>query len=181
MNPDIDALKQRFRQGQHAQAIAQCEALCLQHPARHEIKRLCATMQALVHNYGRALELLYQIRNPQAEDADILFNIGVCERELGDFEAGAQIFRLFTEKFADKPDGWASLAECMFQLQRFEEGIRLADRAIEIDPAMPSAWTVRGNLPEIAAAIRGGPGELREGQPDRTRRRVLLQCRPDLR
>jgi len=102
-------------------------------------------MQALVHNYGRALELLNQIRNPQAEDADILFNIGVCERELGNFEAGAQTFRIFTEKFADSPDGWASLAECMFQLKRFDEGIRLADRAIELDPAALSAWTVRGH------------------------------------
>ena len=145
MSANLDALKQKFRQGERAQAIAECEALCLQQPAPHGTKRLCATMQALERNFARALELLNQIRDPGAEDPDILFNIGVCERELGMFEAGAQTFRTFTERFADHADGWASWAECEFQLQRFDEGSRLADRAIQLEPRSLAAWTVRGH------------------------------------
>ena len=75
MRQDIDALKKKFREGHQAEAIAECEALCLLDPADHKIKRLCAMMHALVQNYGRALELLHQIRNPDKEDADALFNM----------------------------------------------------------------------------------------------------------
>lgn len=145
MSSTIDALKRRFREGHRDEAIAACEALCERDPGNHEIKRLCATMHGLVHNYGRALELLHQIRNPSQENADILFNIAVCERELKNFSGAEQYFKLFTDTFPDSPDGWASLAECKFQLNEFGAGIRLTDRAIELDAFCLSAWTVRGN------------------------------------
>lgn len=145
MKPDIEALKKKFRAGHRAQAIAQCEALCRQHPANHEIKRLCATMHGLVQGYPRALELLHEIRDPERENADILFNIGVCERELKNFQGAQRYFEIYTATFPDSPDGWASLAECGYQLNAFDEGIRLSDRAIQLDPSSLSAWTVRGN------------------------------------
>ncbi|MEO8653388.1 MAG: tetratricopeptide repeat protein [Ramlibacter sp.] len=138
-------MKKKFREGRHAEAIAECEALCQRHPANHEIRRLCATMHALVHNYGRALELLHQMRNPDQENADVLFNIGMCERELKNFRSAAQYFGIYTEKFPDSPDGWASLAECRFQLNEFNEGIKLAERAIQLDASSLPAWTVLGN------------------------------------
>ena len=145
MSQAVDAFKARFREGHRDEAIAACEALCERDPGNREIKRLCATMHGLVHNYGRALELLHQIRDPGHEDADILFNIAVCERELKNFSGAERFFKLFTEKFPDSPDGWASLAECKFQLNEFDAGISLADRAIALHAASPSAWTVRGH------------------------------------
>jgi type II protein arginine methyltransferase len=138
-------LKRKFREGHHAEAIAECEALCQRDAANHEIKRLCAMMHALVQNYARSLELLHQIRNPDKESADVLFNIGVCERELKNFKNAEQFFKIYTDRFPNNSDGWASLAECKFQLHEFNEGIRLADRAIKLDSSLLAAWTVRGN------------------------------------
>jgi tetratricopeptide (TPR) repeat protein len=145
MPSNIDALKKRFREGEHAQAIAGCEALCEQHPSDHEALRLCATMHALVRNYARALELLIRIRNPEHESADVLFNIGMCERELKNFESAQRYFTIYTGKFSQNADGWASLAECRFHLQQFNEAIQAADRAIGLDSSCAVAWTVRGN------------------------------------
>ena len=102
-------------------------------------------MHALVQDYGRALELLQQIRDPGKENADVLFNIGLCERELKNFKSADGYFQIYAETFPDHADGWASWAECKFQLSEFDQGIRLADRAIELDPASLAAWTVRGN------------------------------------
>lgn len=102
-------------------------------------------MHALVQDYGRALELLQQIRDPGKENADVLFNIGLCERELKNFKSADGYFQIYAETFPDHADGWASRAECKFQLSEFNEGIRLADRAIELDPSSLAAWTVRGN------------------------------------
>lgn len=108
MPANIDALKQRFRQGQHAQAIAECEAWCEQHPSDLAAMRLCATMHALVGNCARALELLIRIRDPEHESADVLFNIGMCERELKNFDSSQRYFTIYTEKFPQSADGWAS-------------------------------------------------------------------------
>lgn len=102
-------------------------------------------MHAALQNYGRALELLQQIRNPDSENADVLFNIGVCERELKNLENAAQYFKIYTESFPNDSDGWATLAECRFQLGEFEEAIRLTDRAIKLASSSLPAWTVRGN------------------------------------
>lgn len=150
MIPTIDALKKKFREGQQAQAIAECEALCLREPSNLQAKRLCATMHAMTGGYARSLELLLQVRDPAREDADILFNIALCERELNNFAAARGYFRTYTERFPGHPDGWASLAECELQLQAFEEGAALADRALKLDPSSLPAWTVRGNCLKAA-------------------------------
>ncbi len=102
-------------------------------------------MHALVQNYGRALELLHQIRNPQAENADILFNIGVCERELKNFRNAERYFGIYTDKFPKHSNGWASLAECKFQLGEFDDSVRMTDRAIKLSSSSLPAWTIRGN------------------------------------
>ncbi len=145
MTSNIEALKKKFREGQHAEAIAGCEALCEQHPANHDIKKLCATMHAMRGNHARALALLLQVRNPAHENADVLFNIGMCERELKNFQGAQQYFKIYTEKFANHPDGWASRAEATFQLNEFDEAIKLADKAIALDAACVPAWTVRAH------------------------------------
>lgn len=141
----MEALKKKFREGRRAEAIAECEALCRQRPADAALKRLCALMHAVVQNHGRALELLLQIRDPRQEDPDILFNVAVCERELNRLDDAERHLRIYTEKFPDHADGWASLAECTFQRKRFDEAIGLTDRAIELDASSLAAWTVRAN------------------------------------
>ncbi|MBG9390278.1 tetratricopeptide repeat protein [Caenimonas aquaedulcis] len=143
MTTNLDPIKNQFREGRHAEAIAACEALCAREPSNRDARRLCATMHALTRNFARSLELLMQIRDPAREDPDILFNIGMCERELNHLDAAQQHFRTYTEKFPASADGWASWAECKFQLGEFTEGIRLADRALGLDASMLPARKVR--------------------------------------
>ncbi len=61
-------------------------------------------MHALVKNYGRALELLLEVRDANKEDADVLFNIATCERELKNFKNADTVFpdlyRQVSESFA---------------------------------------------------------------------------------
>ena len=145
MPSPIDALKATFREGRRSEAIADCELLISQSPDDAALKRLCATMHGMTRNFARSLELLQQVRNPQREDADVLFNIGTCERELNDFTAAAKTFRTYVGKFPAHPDGWAGLAECQFRLGAFKEAAASADRALQIDGACVPALAVRGN------------------------------------
>jgi predicted Zn-dependent protease len=112
----MEALKKKFRDGRRAEAITECEAMCRQRPADRALKRLCAMMHAVVQNHARALELLVELRDPANEDADLLFNIAVCERELGHLDDAARYFEIYTTRFPDHPEGWSSLAECRLQL-----------------------------------------------------------------
>jgi tetratricopeptide (TPR) repeat protein len=141
----MEALKKKFRDGLRAEAISDCEILCLANPGNADLKQLCATMHALEQNHPRALELLYELLDTRKHDADIHFNIGTCERELRNFEAAARHFEIYSQLFPDRADGWASLAECSFQLGAFDEGVALADRAIGCDPSLLAPWLVRAN------------------------------------
>ena len=145
MTSSLEALKKKFRAGQRQEAIAECEALCAQPSAPPEAKRLCAMMQALVQNYARSLALLQEVRAIEPANADVLFNIGLCQRELRQFAEAAATFDDYTHRFPAHPDGWAGLAESRLQLNAFEQALAAADRAIALDPASVPAWTVRGN------------------------------------
>ena len=133
MKPTLDELTRRFREGDRTQAIADCESWCRGHPDDRQARRLCAKMHALTRSYARALELFRELRDPQREDAEILFNIGLCEKELAQFGAAADTFGVYTAKFANDAGGWASLAECRFELGDIEAGQESARRAIAID------------------------------------------------
>lgn len=145
MTAAVDSLKKRFRAGQHAEAIADAEALCRRHPEDAGLHKLCATMHLMVRNYPRALELLRQARRPGHEDPDILFNIGMCQRELKDFDAAAQAFGAYTEAFPKDAAGWAGLAECRLEMRAFDEAQQAAARSIALDPNFATAWAVRGH------------------------------------
>jgi type II protein arginine methyltransferase len=143
MKSQLDALTKKFREGRHAEALAECEALCRQHPGDLAVQRLCARMQALVGNFPRALELFLQMRDPAKEDAENLFNIALCERELKNFDGASRYFTLYTRAFPQHADGWAGLAECQLELQQFTHSLASADRALQIDAASLPGWAVR--------------------------------------
>jgi tetratricopeptide (TPR) repeat protein len=158
MSSTTDALKRTFRQGRHAEALSQCEAECALHPQDRELKRLCATMHVMTASYPRALELLRELRDPTHEDADLLFNIGNCEKELKDFRAAAASFTTYTEAFPGDAGGWANLADCKFQLDDFEEGARVAARAVQLDaalgPELAKARIARGDVLQNAGKLQ---------------------------
>jgi len=148
MRQDIDALKGKFRAGRKEEAIAECEALCARADAAPEVKRLCATMHAMTGNHKRALELLQAVRDPAREDPDVLFNIGMCQRELKDIAAAVETFDLYARRFPGHADGWACLAEARSQSGHFDAAIAAADRAIALDPGLTPVWRVRANCHE---------------------------------
>jgi type II protein arginine methyltransferase len=145
MMRSLEALKKHFREGRRAEAIADCEAWVREEPSHRDAAKLCATMHSVVGHYPRALELLRGLHASHPRDADVLFNIGACERESGDVSGAARSFRRYTETFPNDADGWASLAECHVQSKAFDEGLRCADRAIKLDARSLQGWTNRAH------------------------------------
>lgn len=159
MTPNTDALKQKFRQGQRAEAIAECEALCLRHPADRGLKRLCATMQVIVQDYARALELLLQARDPKDENADVLFNIGLCERELKNFRAAQEWFSLYTQKFPDHPDGWAARGFCEKETCQPKEALASFGQALTLAPNLADVRVARGDILQGLGELETAAGD----------------------
>jgi len=161
----IDTVKRKFREGRRAEAIAECEALCRAHPEHREAKRMCAMMHALTKNYPRALELFRELRNPDQEDAEILFNIGTCEKELKNFRDAAASFMAYTERFPQDAGGWANLAECRFELNEHERGRQLAARALTLDsslaPELAKSRIARGDALQNAGKLQEAAADYR--------------------
>jgi tetratricopeptide (TPR) repeat protein len=145
MMQEIDALKKKFREGAHAEAIAACEGLCAKEPQNLEIKRLCATMHLFMREFARSLELFNEVLAREPANADVLFNIAMCERELKNFKGAAEHFKIYTEKFPGHPDGWAGLAECQSAIGQTEKAVASFTRAIELAPNAAELRIHRGD------------------------------------
>jgi tetratricopeptide (TPR) repeat protein len=141
----IDEIKKTFRDGRRTEALQQCAQLCRNDPGNIELKRLCALMHGLMGNYKESAVALKDILEHDGNDADALFNIGVCEREQRNFKEAESRYLRYTEKYPEQVDGWVNLAECQFQLNDFHESLRSADKALALNPASAQAWITRGD------------------------------------
>ena len=114
--------------------------------------------RAHASNHARSLELLEQVQQLDPKDGDVLFNIGMCQKELKDFKGASDTFKTYTDRFPGHPDGWAGLADSRFHLNEFNEALALADRALQLAPASVPAWTVRANCQRAIGQIENALG-----------------------
>lgn len=158
---ELDALKAKFREGRRAEAIAECEALAERHAGRRDIAQLAGMMHVMQRDFARALQYLQRAREPGREPPDLLFNIGMCQRELKDHAAAAQTFRDYTARFPQDAAAWGSLAESAFQLNAFADALSAADRAIALEPSFAQVLALRGNVREATGNVEAAVADYR--------------------
>jgi tetratricopeptide (TPR) repeat protein len=163
MTASIDALKKRFREGQREQAIAECEALCAKHPRDLPLQKLCATMQGMVGNVERSARLLRSVHEADPADTDVLFNLGVCERELENLQAAELCFRDFAQRCPAEADGWARWAECQQRLGEYEKAIGSFSQAIRLAPGLPRLLVARGDAYQVIGRVQAAADDYRAG------------------
>src|SRR4051812_30036517 len=103
---EIEEIKKAFRDGRRSEAVEQGEALCLSNPKNLELKRLCALMHGMMGNYQDSARYLTQVLEVDSNDAEALFNLGVCERKQFNFSQAERHFLHYTAKFPKQADGW---------------------------------------------------------------------------
>ena len=67
----------------------------------------------MMGTHARAIELLAEVNEHAPSDGDVLFNLGLCERELGNFGAAGLRFKSYTQSLPGREDGVAALASVM--------------------------------------------------------------------
>lgn len=142
---EIEEIEKAFRDGHRSEALKQCEALCLSNPKNLELKRLCALMHGMMGNYGDSRRFLKEVLDIDSNDADALFNSGVCERKQLNFKEAERHYLNYTRKFSKRAEGWVNLAECQFQLNSFPEALRSARTALALNSASIQAWITQGD------------------------------------
>lgn len=140
-----DEIKKKFRAGHPAEAIRDCEALCRSDPKNIDFKRLCALMHGLTGNHPHASRILKQILDLNGNDLDAIFNLGVSEREQLNFTEAEHYYLIYTSKSSGNWDGWVNLAECQFQLARFDDALKSVDSALRLNSAAAQAWITRAD------------------------------------
>lgn len=142
---EIEEIQKAFREGHRGEALQQCEALCLNNPQNLELKRLCALMHGMLGNYRDSGRYLKQVLEIDSNDAEALFNSGMCEQKQLNFREAERQFLDYTKRFSREADGWANLAECQFRLNNLSESLRSAKTAIALKPASTQAWITQGD------------------------------------
>lgn len=126
-------------------------------------------MFALTKDHTRALSILRELRQADSADAELLFNIGICERELQDFEAARAMFGTYTQRFPGDAGGWAGLAEAAFGLDDFQAGSHAAERAISLDaalaPVLAQSRIARGDRLEREGMLEAAAADYLQRSP----------------
>lgn len=95
-----------------------------------------------------ALEICDQVLTLAPGHPGALFVQGDAQRTLGRLDDAGSSYRAAALARPDHAASWASLALTSFELLRFDEARRAADRAIREDPRAAEAWWVRALLRE---------------------------------
>lgn len=142
---EIDEIQKAFRDGHRSEALKRCEELCLNNPKNLELKRLCALMHGMMGNYKGSGRFLKEVLDIDSNDADALFNSGVCEGKQLNFKEAERHYLHYTRKFSKQVEGWVNLAECQFRLNSFSESLRSAKTALALNSASTQAWVTQGD------------------------------------
>lgn len=141
----IEEIKAAFRAGRHREALAACDALCQAKPADVANRKLAATMYGLVGDYAASAQRMRDVLAVTPDDTEVLFNLGVCEREMRNFEAAKACYLRYTQRHPKEWEGWVNLAECQVQLGEAKAAVVSADNALKMNPKAVPALIARGD------------------------------------
>lgn len=91
-----------------------------------------------------ALVVLEECRAEQPENAIVLINLGVVQQRLSDYEAALAVLLEADRLHADMHMLQVNLAACLLGLERYDQALERADRAVALAPWLARAHTLRG-------------------------------------
>ena len=97
-----------------------------------------AVVEALVNQFNAA-------NQAATNDAEVWFNQGVQQDEVGDFAGAITSYDQALEIQPNLHEAWFNRGNALSQLGRFEEAIASYDKAIAIKPDFQEAWYNRGS------------------------------------
>ncbi len=118
-----------------------------QHPDDADAVRKLANLNFDIGNWTRARDLYLQFAKLAKPDADLLTDLGITHRELGESEQALTRFRE-AEKMA--PDHWQSRFNQAIvlglDLGRYDEAVRVLDQLKAAQPQNPEIDRLRGEI-----------------------------------
>ncbi len=118
-----------------------------QHPEDSDAVRKLANLNFDIGNWARARDLYLQFEKVGTADADLLTDLGITYRELGESEQALARFRQ-AEKLA--PEHWQSRFNQVIvlglDLGRFDEAIGILDQLRKTQPANPEIDRLAGEI-----------------------------------
>ncbi|HXU31766.1 MAG TPA: tetratricopeptide repeat protein [Thermoanaerobaculia bacterium] len=118
-----------------------------QHPEDTDAVRKLANLNFDVGNWTRARDLYLQVERFGKADADLLTDLGIAHRELGEFDQAVARFRE-AEKMA--PEHWQSRFNQAIviglDLGRYDEAIPIIDQLRRMQPANPEIERLAGEI-----------------------------------
>lgn len=85
-----------------------------------------------------------EIKEPEPEDADAWFNLGLNYANLGSWEESLRCWDKVLELKAYSKHAWFNRGGMLLALERYEEAVESLDKAIELKPDEAETWYRRG-------------------------------------
>ena len=141
----LEKIREKFRRGDHADAIEECMVIIERTPDNAEALRLCSIMNGMVGNYDNCSELLKHLIEIRPDDPEALFNLAVSERERNNIHNAIENYLQCLKIDQNYWEAWANLAECQYLLGSITEALKSSEKAIHLHNSSCSAWITKGD------------------------------------
>jgi Flp pilus assembly protein TadD len=128
--------------------IQELQARLEQNPNDTEALRTLANLNFDIQNWQRAQELYTRVLQIEPDNLDVMVDLGVTHREMGQFDQALGLFRQVRQR---SPNHWQAyyneVIVLNFDLKRFDEADKALARLRELQPANP-------DVERLAAAVQ---------------------------
>ncbi len=132
-------------------------------PTREDIRRRQIETAMAIGRYSDALAHVKILRQVYSTDGDLAMQAGLCQHELGDFEAAAESYAQAIEFSPRLINAWARLADLRSSVLDDPEGaVELLDRLVDQNSSDAAAWLVRAKFLQRIGDLNTAADDMQE-------------------
>jgi tetratricopeptide (TPR) repeat protein len=154
-----------YKMGNIPEAVSEFEALSAvlppDQPQSRQVKLLLAELYLRQGREERAIPLLSPLADADPNDMAVAYLLGTALLRKGDESAGAAIIDRILRN-GDTAEGHMLMAFTHLQANDPKPGLVEVNRAIELNPNLPEAYTVLGRLDYITSDVEGAEAAFRK-------------------
>lgn len=140
----IAHIKELFNAGQHEEACQACESLCKKNPKNLEALKLAGKIFGLLGLFSKAQTYLSRAIELAPNDAETIFNLGICHREQHDHSRATLFFSWYSRLSPDDAGGWYCLSQSQYEQKDYVSATASITRAIALNKFDAEAYALLG-------------------------------------
>jgi protein O-GlcNAc transferase len=153
LETDYKELEDLYAAGQDGKVIERASHLIASHPENVSLWKILGVAYSRTNDPSKALSSVRHSLSITPSDGETIWNFACLLDELGDRDSAIRYYEQYVCVDPHRWDGYAILAESVYGLERYEQSIVWATRAVGVSPGQISARLTKGSAQRKLARL----------------------------